>query len=163
MPLFKCNNADDLQTIDSLDESYNRDITDEYMGEGLSSESLKELVESMLVEQVSMMSDDERNQYLNSDELRELEEAGAVGRRSIVRMNKFDDLQRRTHLASLQMAKQKGDADWELLRKNRVKERQLLQRIYKKYANQVRRDAIKAQRQLVKISPRAFDVTRITR
>ena len=71
MPFFKCNNADDLQTIDSLDESYNRDNTDEYMGEGLSSESLKELVESMLVEQVSMMSDDERNQYLNSDELRE--------------------------------------------------------------------------------------------
>ena len=73
-------------------------------------------------------------------------------------MTKYDDLTRRTHLAALQKAKEMGDADWEALRKNRIKERQLLDRIYKKYANKVKRDAIKSQKRLIKLSPKAFDM-----
>jgi hypothetical protein len=92
-----------------------------------------------------------------------LEEAGAVGRKAIVRMSKQADLDRRIMLAAMQMAREKGDNDFELLRKNRIKERQLLDRIYKKYNNMVRRDAKKAQQKLIKLSPRAFDMTKVVR
>ena len=156
MPLFRnLDESADLQPVDSLDENV------ETNGEGIS--DMGELLEAAIVEQVSMMNDEERHAYLNSEEFQRLEEAGVVGRRSIVRMNKYDDLNRRVHLAALQKAKEQGDSDWEMLRKNRIKERQLLQRIYKKYANQVRRDAIKSQKRLIKLSPRAFDVTRQVR
>lgn len=156
MPLFRnLDESADMQAVESLDENY------EAEGEGIS--DMGELLEAAIVEQVSMMNDEERKAYLNSEEFQRLEEANVVGRRSVVRMNKYDDLNRRVHLAALQKAKEQGDADWEMLRKNRIKERQLLQRIYKKYANQVRRDAIKSQKRLIKLSPRAFDVTRQVR
>ena len=156
MPLFRnLDESADMQPVESLDENY------EAEGEGLS--DMGSLLEAAIVEQVSMMNDEERHAYLNSEEFQRLEEAGVVGRRSIVRMNKYDDLNRRVHLASLQKAKEQGDADWEMLRKNRIRERQLLNKIYKKYANQVRRDAIKSQKRLIKLSPRAFDVTRQVR
>ena len=100
---------------------------------------------------------------MNSEEFKYLEEAGVVGRKDIFRMSKQADLDRRIMLAAMQMAREKGDNDFELLRKNRIKERQLLDRIYKKYNNMVKRDAKKAQQKLIKLSPRAFDMTKVVR
>lgn len=160
MPLFRSidmvndNNDEELfrESVEELSEDTDFDV------EGAGISQMNELLESAIVEHVSMMSDDERKAYLNSDEFHQLEEAGIVGRRSVVRMTKYDDLTRRIHLAALQKAKEVGDADWEALRKNRIKERQLLDRIYKKYANKVKRDAIKSQKRLVKLSPKAFEM-----
>lgn len=160
MPLFRSidmvntDNNEDLfrESVEELNEDTDFDV------EGAGISQMNELLESAIVEHVSMMNDDERKAYLNSDEFHQLEEAGIVGRRSVVRMTKYDDLTRRIHLAALQKAKEVGDADWELLRKNRVKERQLLDRIYKKYANKVKRDAIKSQKRLIKLSPKAFEM-----
>ena len=163
MPFYRSNDVDRDQqqfnfreSLEGLDESVDM-IDDEEMGNS-SIANMNELLESAIVEHVSMMNDQERKAYLNSDEFHQLEEAGVVGRRSVVRMTKYDDLTRRTHLAALQKAKEMGDADWEALRKNRIKERQLLDRIYKKYANKVKRDAVKSQKRLIKLSPRAFDM-----
>ena len=149
MPLYRSNDVDRDQqqfnfreSLEGLDESIDM-IDDEEMGNS-SIANMNELLESAIVEHVSMMNDQERKAYLNSDEFHQLEEAGVVTRR--------------THLAALQKAKEMGDADWEALRKNRIKERQLLDRIYKKYANKVKRDAIKSQKRLIKLSPRAFDM-----
>lgn len=114
------------------------------------------LLETYLVDLISHMSDEQRKVYYESDEFQNLLEAGVAGRRSIVRMNKQDDLTRRINLASVQMAKEKGDANWDALRRNRIEERRLLDRIYKKYGNKVRRDAIQSQKNLIKLSPRAF-------
>lgn len=116
------------------------------------------LIETYLVDLISQMSDEQRKVYFESDEFQNLLEAGVAGRRSIVRMNKQDDLTRRINLASVQMAKEKGDADWERLRRNRVEERRLLDRIYQKYSNKVRKDAVQSQKNLVKLSPRAFSM-----
>lgn len=116
------------------------------------------LTETYLVDLISQMSDEQRKVYYESDEFQNLLEAGVAGRRSIVRMNKQDDLTRRVNLAAIQMAKEKGDPDWESLRKNRVNERRLLDKIYSKYANRVRRDAIQSQKNLIKLSPRAFSM-----
>jgi len=116
------------------------------------------LTETYLVDLISQMSDEQRKVYYESDEFQNLLEAGVAGRRSIVRMNKQDDLTRRINLAAIQMAKEKGDPDWEFLRKNRINERRLLDKIYSKYANRVRRDAIQSQKNLIKLSPRAFSM-----
>lgn len=115
------------------------------------------LVETMLVDIVSQMPDSQRRAYLESQELQDLCEAGIVGHRSITRLNRQDDFTRRLHLAALQKAKENGDANWEALRKNRIEERRLRESIFKRYESQVRRDAMQAQKRLLKISPKAFD------
>ena len=120
-------------------------------------QNMNAVLEQYLTDMVMKMSDAVREQYLQSDEFKALCEAGVVGRRSIVKFNRNDDLTRRIHLAAIQKARESGDADWEALRKNRVQEKKLLDKIYKKYANKVRGDAVKAQRRLIKLSPKAFD------
>ena len=158
MPLFRnLDEGTDLQTVDSMDNTY-EDVNG---GESLADPNA--LLEALIVDRVMSMDDNERNEYLNSEEFKYLEEAGAVGRKAIVRMSKQADLDRRIMLAAMQMAREKGDNDFELLRKNRIKERQLLDRIYKKYNNMVRRDAKQAQQKLIKLSPRAFDMTKVVR
>jgi hypothetical protein len=109
------------------------------------------------------MNEDARNEYLQSEEFQTLVEAGAVGRKAIVRMSRQADLERRINLASIQKAKEKGDADWEALRKNRVNERRLLERIYQKYGRAVRQDAVASQKRLLKISPQAFNMMKAIR
>ena len=118
------------------------------------------MLEAAIVQEVEMMHDAERKAYLESDEFQSLVEAGIVGRKTVVRLNRNDDMNRRIHLLCLQMGKENGDADWDALRKNRIRERQLLQKLYTKYGNRVRRNAVTSQKRLIKLSPKAFDMNR---
>jgi len=121
------------------------------------------LLENMLIDQMNRMTDEEFQAYTESADFQNLVEAGVLGRRSVVKMTRKDDLNRRIHLASIQMAREQGDADWEALRKNRVNERRLLKKIYTKYANRVRRDAMQSQKRLIKLTPDAFNFNKIGR
>lgn len=114
------------------------------------------LMESFFSQTVAMMNEDERKQYLESDEVKALEEAGVIGKKTIVRLTKMDDLTRRIKIAAFQKAKDDGDPNWELLRKNRIKERELIGKIMNKYAMRVKKDAVIAQRSLLKVTPNAF-------
>ena len=121
------------------------------------------LLESFIVDMISRLDDDNRKAYMESAEFQALYEAGVVKHRTVVRLNKDDDLERRIHVAALQRAREKGDADWEALRKNRINERRLLNKIYAKYSLQVKRDAIQAQKRLIKITPNIFNTMRAIR
>ena len=121
------------------------------------------LLENMLIDQMNRMTDEEFQAYTESADFQNLVEAGVLGRRSVVKMTRKDDLNRRIHLASIQMAREQGDADWEALRKNRVNERRLLKKIYTKYSNRVRRDAMQSQKRLIKLTTDAFNFNKIGR
>ena len=121
------------------------------------------LLENMLIDQMNRMTDEEFQAYTESADFQNLVEAGVLGRRSVVKMTRKDDLNRRIHLASIQMAREQGDADWGALRKNRVNERRLLKKIYTKYSNRVRRDAMQSQKRLIKLTPDAFNFNKIGR
>nr|DAP83755.1 MAG TPA: hypothetical protein [Caudoviricetes sp.] len=118
------------------------------------------MLENMIILEANLMNDEQRKAYMESDEFQNLVEAGVVGKRSVVRLNRNDDMNRRIHLLCLQKGKEEGDADWEALRKNRIRERQLLQKLYRKYGNRVRRDAVVSQRRIMKLTPKIFDMTR---
>lgn len=140
-----------------LDESFDQEID----GSGIIDQDA--LMENMLVDEINRMSDAEFEAYTESSEFNNLVEAGVLGRRSLVKMNRKDDLRRRIHLASIQMAREQGDADWEALRKNRINERRLLKKIYTKYQNRVRRNAMQSQKRLIKLTPDAFNFNKINR
>jgi hypothetical protein len=147
-----------------LDEHIARQISDENMINEDNAEGgiidIEALMETFVVDYVSQLNDAERKAFMESKDFQLMCEAGVVGRHSITRLNRFDDLTRRINLASLQMAREKGDADWEALRKNRIRERQLRERIFNKYATRVRNDAKQAQKRLVKINPAMFNMNR---
>ena len=142
----------DYDTLEQpMNESY-----DDMMDDGVRDKNA--LLESILVDQVRRMDDNTRNEYLRSDEFQNLCEAGVATRKTIVRFNKQDDLTRRIHLAALQKAKE-GSPLWDKLHRNRIEEKKLLKQIIERYGMKVRADAIKSQRRLIKISPKAFDLS----
>lgn len=116
------------------------------------------VTENAIVQEVMMMNDEQRKAYMESDTFQSLVEAGVVGKKALVRLSKQADMDRRIHLLCLQMGKEQGDADWEALRKNRIMERKLLGKLYKKYGNRVRRQAQMSQKRIVKLNAKAFDL-----
>ena len=57
---------------------------------------------------MNRMTDEEFQAYTESADFQNLVEAGVLGRRSVVKMTRKDDLNRRIHLASIQMAREQG-------------------------------------------------------
>ena len=125
---------------------------------GASIHDMSALMENMLVDYVSGMDDEARKDFMESTEFQALlqENGGFVGRKSVVRLNKVDDLSRRIQLAAFQKAMEDGDPNYKELKKLQAKRRKLKSKIFAKYSNRVKNDAIKAQRALIKINPRAF-------
>lgn len=74
-----------------------------------------------------------------------INEARRLTKKTYVRLNKSDDLQRRSHLACLVLAKAHKDPLWTKLALNRIKERKLRNAIYKKYGNKANLVAKKSQ------------------
>lgn len=72
-------------------------------------------------------------------------ESRRLVKKTYVRLNKSDDLQRRSHLACLVLAKAHKDPLWTKLALNRIKERKLRNAIYKKYGNKANMVAKKSQ------------------
>ena len=54
---------------------------------------------------------------------------GKLSKKTIVRLSKKDDLSKRKKMAALNLAKQNNDPLWDKLALNRVKERELIQKI----------------------------------
>ena len=155
------------QNLNSIQEGFSFNNEPEPIQEGFGDDDgingvrdQDSMLENMIMLEASRMDDDQRKAYMESDEFQNLVEAGVVGKRSVVRLNRNDDMNRRIHLLCLQKGKEEGDADWEALRKNRIRERQLLDKLYRKYGNRVRRDAVISQKRIMKLSPKVFDMNR---
>jgi len=88
--------------------------------------------------------------FIESAELQALVEARRMSKNTYVRLNKNDDMTRRTHLASLVLAKNARDPLWNKLALNRVKERQLRRAIFRKYENKAKRVAMRSQKAHIK-------------
>ena len=81
---------------------------------------------------------------------------GSVSRKSIMFLNKQDDLTRRVKLACLAKAKEENSSEWQQLRKVQAKRKDLLAKIAVKYTPRVQQNAVKAQRAMLKVTPNAF-------
>ena len=93
--------------------------------------------------------------HLPEDKIKEFCEAGGVGeqlvregklsKKTLVRLNKQDDLTRRTKMGALLLAKEKKDPLYDKLVKNRLMKRQLVDKIMKKYGMKGKQVAKHAQ------------------
>lgn len=85
------------------------------------------------------------NSITESAEFEALMESRKMPKRTFVRLNKQDDLQRREHLACLILAKKNNDSLWKKYVRYRVEERKLRRQIFAKYSNKGKVVARKSQ------------------
>lgn len=109
-------------------------------------ENVDELFEAFVAYELAMLTPEQFKAFTESEECQAMVEKGLIGRNTLVRLSKNDDLTRRTKMAAFQIAKEKNDPLWEKLVKNRIKERQLISQIVKKYGNKGQRAAKVGQR-----------------
>ena len=87
-----------------------------------------------------------------------LVEAGKMRKKTLVRLGKNDDLSRRETMAAMVLAKRAKDPLWDKLALNRVKERELLGKIKKKYGNKANKLAKAGQKDYIKnLMPKGFN------
>lgn len=108
------------------------------------------LFEQFLIDECCTMSDEERNAFLESELCQQLVQEGKMRKNTIVFLSGKDDLARRTKLSAMAIAKQKKDPLFEKLRINRIKERELLGQIVKKYGHKGEQIAKKSQKDWIK-------------
>lgn len=107
--------------------------------------------EAVFITELLALPEDEFNSIMESEGMKVLEEKGVFNRKTIVRLKKDDDLNRRDTMAALQLAKEADDPLWERLSLNRVKERDLLSKIKTKYGSRAARVAKTQQRDYMKM------------
>lgn len=106
-----------------------------------------ELLGIYIADEVAHLSDEKIQEFCAPGGPGEqLVEAGVMRKKTLVRLSKKDDLERRTTMAAFQMAKEHNDALWSALAKNRIKERELIDKILAKYGAKAEMSAKKGQK-----------------
>lgn len=112
--------------------------------------NMDELMEQFFFDEHYADSDEEKRELLESAGALLLEKKNITSKKTMVRLNKNDDITRRTTMAALQIAKDKNDTLWKALVKNRIQERKLLAKIKKKYGNAATKVAREGQKEYLK-------------
>lgn len=104
------------------------------------------LEEVMIADEVSHLSDEKIREFCEPGGVGEyLCEKGKISKKTLVRLNKKDDLTRRTKMGALLLAKEKNDPLYAKLVKNRAQKKELVSKIMAKYGNKGARVAKQAQ------------------
>lgn len=138
--------------VDSYNENNSYDYGDTDVSDILSEEALEELREDFICDELAMHPSDEIQEFLVSNEASEMKNKRLIGKKTTVHLSKLDDLQRRIGMSAIHIAKEKKDPLYDKLLLNRVKERQLLAQINKRYENPARKVAIVQQKACLKKS-----------
>lgn len=79
-----------------------------------------------------------------------LVEAKVLGKRTLVRLSKKDDLDRRQTIAAFQMARENNDPLWNKLVKVQAQRKDIIAKIKQKYAMKSQRAAVAGQKEYIK-------------
>jgi hypothetical protein len=120
------------------------------------------LLEAFIIDEVSRMSDADRNEFMESAEFEYLVSEGVIAKHTLVRLSKEDELTRRMKVAALQIAREKNDPLYAKVLKYRSLEKDALAQIVKKHGNQAQRVAKKTQREYIKNNPIQTGAIRVT-
>lgn len=107
-----------------------------------------EILGMIIADEVSQLPDDKIQEFCQSGGVGEvLVSEGKLKKKTLVRLSMKDDVSRRTTMMAMQLAKQNKDPLFDKLALNRVKERELLGKIEKKYGVKAEKLAKQAQKE----------------
>lgn len=149
--MFLNNYVNEAENQDDLDMLVDHD-PDSAEGIEAMAQEVEQHMTTAALEAVSYFDggEDAVRNFTESAEVQALVESRKIPKKTYVRLNKNDDLQRRSNLACLVLAKNHKDPLWIKLAQNRIKERKLRNAIYKKYQNKANVVARKSQIQHIK-------------
>lgn len=120
-------------------------------GTGLDDAKLQSYVEMFLEDDISRLSSSQLQEFCAPGGVGEaLVEAKVLGKKTFVRLSRTDDLDRRATMIAMQMAKDANDPIFDKLALNRVKEKEYLGLIRKKYGMKAEKQAKTAQKEYIK-------------
>ena len=125
----------------------NRDMTDDILTEDFDMEAF---AETCLFMELASLPYEDRVAIVESEEAAILEAKGLIGRKTLIRLNKNDDVSRRTSAAAYQMAKDSNDPLWTKLMHHMSKKNEYKDKILKKYNAKAIRVAKKSQKEFMK-------------
>ena len=104
------------------------------------------LEQVMIADEVAHLPEDKIKEFCQEGGVGEsLVQEGKMSRKTLVRLNKQDDVTRRTKIGALLLAKEKKDPLYVKLVKNRLQKRDLVDKIMRKYGNKGKQVAKQAQ------------------
>lgn len=106
--------------------------------------------ETCLYMELASLPYEDRVAIVESEEAAILEAKGLIGRKTLIRLNKNDDVARRTSAAAYQMAKDANDPLWKKLMFHMGKKNEYKDKILKKYNVKAQRVAKKSQKEFMK-------------
>ena len=109
-------------------------------------QNLDELQENYICAELYAATDATRKAFLESQDCKVMLERGLISKKTIIRLNKTDDLARRIKMATFQIAKEKNDPIWQKLVENRKRERMYIRQLQDKYKTGAIRSARVGQR-----------------
>ena len=130
MPFFANTTHDDIM----LDEEFDMDAFNE----------------TCVFMELASLPEEDRIAVAESEEAAILEAKGKISRKTIIRLNKKDDMERRTSAAAYQMAKDANDPLWTKLVKALNMKKMYKEKILKKYGVKAQRVAKQSQRDYLK-------------
>lgn len=95
--------------------------------------NMEEFIQECIFIEFSQLPDEKLKQFLVSEDCKALQEAGIIGKNTMVRLSKADDLTRRIKMAALQSAKDNGDSLWKLWDTYTSKKNEVEAKILQKY------------------------------
>lgn len=116
------------------------------VSEGSDLKDPNELLGAYIIDEVSMLTDEQKQEFINSEACKSLLESRALKKKTLVRLSKNDDLTRRRTMAAFHIAKTEKWKEWDLLVKNRIKERELIAKIVQRAGNRADKAAKIGQR-----------------
>lgn len=122
-------------------------------GVAMQDECFYSIQEAFIADELMKLPDEVLREYMETDEFKTLQERQIIGKGTFVRLSKKDDLRRRKRLAALQMAISKNDPLAKILAKIRIRERECMNKIERKYGNQAEKQQRIAQREYIKKIP----------
>lgn len=109
-----------------------------------------QFLEQCIYDEISRLPEERIQEFVQSEQAQVMMEKGMISKRTLVRLSKTDDLERRTGMAALQLAKDANDVLFDQLVKNRIKEKELLEKINKKYYSKATKVAKIGQKDFLK-------------
>ena len=108
------------------------------------------ITECLIVDEVSKLPTETIQEFCKPGGVGEqLVQEGKMRRKTLVRLSKKDDLERRTSMMNIQLAKDNNDILWRKLVKNRQQKHDLIDAIDKKYGHRGARLAKKSQNEFL--------------
>ncbi len=106
--------------------------------------------ETCLFMELASLPEEDRKAIAESEEAAILEAKGKISRKTIIRLNKKDDMERRTSAAAYQLAKDANDPLWGKLVKALNMKKMYKEKILKKYGVKAQRVAKQSQKDYLK-------------